>query len=76
MHSDLHPLDIERTLQELKSLREGLGMTQQQLAALMGVPRTYISKWENGVARPDYVHLVQLWRLIHGLRIEAEATQQ
>jgi transcriptional regulator with XRE-family HTH domain len=37
----------------------------------VGVDRTYISKWENGVVRPDWTHLVILWRILHGLRIEA-----
>ena len=68
---DRHPLDIERTLEEMRQLREQLGMTQEQLAELVGVDRTYISKWENGVVRPDWTHLVILWRILHGLRIEA-----
>lgn len=71
---DRHPLDIERTLDEMKDLRERIGYSQEQLAELVGVDRSYISKWENGVVRPEYKHLVILWRILHGLRIEAEGS--
>ena len=72
---DRHPYDLERTLDEMRQLRDELGMTQEQLAELVGVDRTYISKWENGVVRPDWTHLVILWRILHGLRIEAGVGQ-
>lgn len=66
-----HPLDLERTLDEMKGLRETLGYTQDRLAELVGTDRTNISKWENKVSRPDFNNLVILWRILHGLRIEA-----
>jgi transcriptional regulator with XRE-family HTH domain len=65
-----HSMDIERTLDEMKQLREGAGMTQQALGEVIGVDRTYISKWENKVCRPEFNHLVMLWRTLHGLQIE------
>lgn len=55
----------------MKELRESLGLSQEKLAELVGVDRSYISKWENRVVNPDFTHLVMLWRLLHGLRIEA-----
>lgn len=70
-----HPLDIERTLDEMQDLRAQLGISQDKLAELVGVPREYISKWENKVHRPDWQHLVILWRILHGLRIEAGVGQ-
>lgn len=66
-----HPLDIERTLDEMKELRQRLGFSQEQIAEMLGVDRTYISRWEDGKVRPEFDRLVMLWRLLHGLRIEA-----
>jgi len=34
--------------QELKRIREGLGLTQEQLAEEIGVHRVTIAKWEAG----------------------------
>lgn len=68
---DRHLFDIERTLDEMKTLRESLSLSQEQLAEIVGVDRSYISKWENRVVPPSFQHLVILWRTLHGLRIEA-----
>lgn len=67
-----HPLDIERTLDEMRDIRTRSGLSQDQLADMVGVPRTYISKWENGEVKPMYEHLVMLHRVLCGLRLELE----
>ena len=70
-----HPLDIERTLDEMKAIREGAGYTQDSMARLIGVPRTYISKWENREVSPSFDHLVILHRTLCGMRLEMEANR-
>lgn len=73
-----HPLDIERTLDEMRAIREAASLTQEELARLVGVPRAYISKWENRNTKyavtPSYEHLVILHRTLCGLRLQMEAT--
>ena len=59
--------DIEVTMQNMKARREAAGMTQDELGALLNVPRSYISKWERGFSRPGYEHLVRLYRVLHGI---------
>lgn len=36
--------------EKIKSLRKGLGMSQEKLAELMGISRQAVAKWENGVS--------------------------
>jgi transcriptional regulator with XRE-family HTH domain len=42
--------------EELKGIREGLGLTQAQLAQLLGVHEITISKWERGHGGPSPYH--------------------
>jgi DNA-binding transcriptional regulator YiaG len=75
MVADLrHPMDIERTLDEMRELRVSLNLSQDNLADLLGVDRSMISRWENGQTRPDYDNLVRLYRILHGLKQTVEAT--
>ena len=39
--------------QNIASLRKDRGMTQEELAALLGVSGQAVSKWESGVCCPD-----------------------
>ncbi len=50
-------LDVARAV---RSLRNARGLSQRQLAARMSVPRTYISKIENGKAMPTLSSLDRL----------------
>lgn len=70
-----HPLDIERTLDEMKAIREAVGMTQEELARMIGVDRSYIAKWENRTVPPSFKHLVILHRTLCGMRLQMEATR-
>lgn len=38
-------------------LREKKGLTQEELAEAIGVDKTAVSHWENGIARPDMSRL-------------------
>ncbi len=46
--------------ENLRSLREKDGMTQEQLAERMEVSRQSVSKWESGASMPELDKLVQL----------------
>lgn len=67
-----HPMDIERTLHEMRGLRIKHNMSQNQMADLLGVDRSMISKWESGATRPSYEHLVMVHRILHGLKLSGE----
>ena len=41
-------------------LRKDCGLSQGQLASLIGVSRQAISKWENGLTSPDTSNLIRL----------------
>ena len=49
--------------EKLSKLRKGLGLSQEELAEMLGVSRQAVSKWETGQSAPDLVNLVRLCRL-------------
>jgi transcriptional regulator with XRE-family HTH domain len=57
-------IDVARAVRDIRHSR---GMSQRQLAGRMGVPRTYISKIENGKALPT---LSSLERLATALEVD------
>lgn len=59
--------DIEVTMNNMRELRVKAGLTQDALGAKMGVPRSYISKWERRDDNPSFENLVRLYRILHGL---------
>lgn len=46
--------------QFLKELRKEKGITQAQLAEILGVANRSISRWENGVNMPDFSLLIEI----------------
>ncbi|MBR1391210.1 MAG: helix-turn-helix transcriptional regulator [Lachnospiraceae bacterium] len=44
----------------LKELRKEKGVTQEQLAEVLGVSNRSISRWENGVNMPDFDLLIEV----------------
>ena len=48
---------------KIVDMRKQSGMTQEQLAADLGVSRQTVSKWELGTAMPDTVHIIALSKL-------------
>ena len=57
----------------LKELREGRGYSQKELASLVGVDRSYITRIEQGQRQPG---LAIMYRLLHllGCRFEELVT--
>jgi transcriptional regulator with XRE-family HTH domain len=62
--SDDSSLEVARAVRDIRRSRK---LSQRQLAGRMQVPRTYISKIENGKAMPT---LSSLERLAHALEID------
>ena len=52
------------TPDEIKSLRTALGMSQQALAAALGVSFATVNRWENGKARPQGDRIRRLKELL------------
>ena len=50
----------------IKKLRTGAGMNQEQLAELLGVTRQTVSNWERGVSMPDMDSLERI-ALVFGI---------
>lgn len=52
-----------------KQLRKNYGCTQSELAKMLNVNQTTVSKWENENTIPDYTTLINL-SLIYGVSID------
>ncbi len=64
------PVEGLQVASAVRDLRHVRNLSQRQLAARMGVPRTYISKIENGKAMPT---LSSLDRLARALQVDISA---
>lgn len=45
--------NTEQIAEKLKMVREGLGLTQQQVAELLNRPQSYVSRCEKGIKQLD-----------------------
>lgn len=55
---------------ELRAARKSLGLTQDQLATLMGVRQATVSDWERGIYSADGPAARLLTAYLHGYRPE------
>ena len=62
-------IDNARTGAYIAHLRQKVGMTQSQLAAMLNVTHQAVSKWENGSALPDLQTMLDL-SAVFGVTIE------
>jgi len=60
MQKSIYSDAYQHFLRELKDVRTNAGMSQEQLAAVLGEHQTFVSKVERGVRRLDVVEL-RLW---------------
>jgi transcriptional regulator with XRE-family HTH domain len=51
-------------MEELKRLRTNRGLTQDELAKLLGVKRTTVTQWETGTNHPRATMLVKLAKVL------------
>lgn len=68
-------IDNIRTGKMIAQLRLSRGLTQQQLASMLGVSHQAVSKWESGQALPDIATMLELTRFF-GITIEQLITEQ
>ena len=57
-------MDASKTGKLIRELRTEKGLTQQELASLLGVSPTAVSKWENGRGLPDISMLEPLVKVL------------
>lgn len=53
-------MNQEKIGEFLKELRKEKGITQAQLAEILGVANRSVSRWENGVNMPDFSLLIEI----------------
>ena len=58
-----------RIAETIKTAREALGITQEELAEKLDVSRQAVSKWENGTSDPSTANLMALAKL-YGLSVD------
>ena len=51
-------------MKELRRLREEKGLTQEQLANILGVNRTTVTLWEAGINKPRADMLIKLSEIL------------
>lgn len=51
------------TIEEIKDLRQMLGVSQEELAEKLGTSRQVVSSWETGISRPNKTYRAKLERL-------------
>lgn len=51
-------------MEELKKFRTARGLTQDELARLLGVNRTTVTQWEAGTNHPRALMLVKVARIL------------
>ncbi|MGH8601732.1 MAG: helix-turn-helix domain-containing protein [Gammaproteobacteria bacterium] len=57
MDKSIYSAEYQRLCQLLRELRQEAGLTQVQVAAELGVPQSFVSKYEVGERRLDVVEL-------------------
>lgn len=55
--------------ERIKSMREASGMTQVQLAKRLGISRSSVNAWEQGISSPSTQYIVEL---SHIFRVSAD----
>ena len=54
-----------------RAIREKAGVSQDDIAAEVGVTRTTISRYESGLRRPSGRHLLAYVRVLNSLKVES-----
>ena len=51
--------------ERIQHLRENSNMTQEELAKRLGITRSSVNAWEQGISCPSTTYLVELARIFH-----------
>jgi transcriptional regulator with XRE-family HTH domain len=57
VEKSIYSAEYQRLCRLLRELRHEAGLTQVQVAAWLGVPQSFVSKYESGERRLDVVEL-------------------
>ncbi len=52
------------TPEEIKKIRDDLGVSQERLASLLGTTTTTVNRWENGKVKPSRLYVKELKELV------------
>jgi transcriptional regulator with XRE-family HTH domain len=63
MSKQVYSQRYQAFLRKLKQAREQKGLTQKQVAELLGKPQSFVSKCESGERRVDFVELLDFVRI-------------
>jgi transcriptional regulator with XRE-family HTH domain len=55
----------------LRKLRQGLGLSQHELARRLGVARATVTRWENGTRRPSKVAKLAIQSIVEGKELRS-----
>lgn len=62
MHTEVH---IKMIADKIKALREAKGFTQSDLAKQLGITRSSVNAWEQGISVPSTQYVVELSRVFN-----------
>lgn len=54
---------------KISQLRKLAGLTQKQMANILGIPKQSVSKWESGTSMPDWESMVKISKL-YGISLD------
>jgi len=58
--------------QDIKTIRQELGLSQQDLAQKIGVKRLAIARWESGTRTPEKANQKRLWQFVQANGLETK----
>lgn len=64
MEKSIYSAEYQRLCAVLRALRREAGLTQVQVAAALGVPQSFVSKYESGERRLDVIELSHIAQVI------------
>ena len=73
LHAPLPPVERMKVVNDkdigrlVRSLRERLELSQERLAARLGVTFSSVNRWENGRAKPSPLAMKQIEEMVDGL---------
>jgi len=59
--------------EQLRAYRKANDLSQERMAAIIGVPRSRYQKWEDGVAQPKYEDQLKIDKILSGIVEESKA---
>ncbi|KAA9160874.1 helix-turn-helix transcriptional regulator [Amycolatopsis acidicola] len=64
MEKSIYSAEYQRVCELLRELRHEAGLTQVQVAERLGVPQSFVSKYESGQRRLDIIELEHITEVL------------